>query len=367
MKEVMKRLLVLLLITGAALTATAQSRGIKIAYIDMAYILDKVPSYAETKAQLEQRAAKWKQEMDAKRNEIIRLKESLQAEKALLTKELIEEREEEIAQQEKELSDYQEKKFGPKGELITQKSVLVKPIQDQIFNIAQDIAAVRKLDFVFDKSSDLTILFAAKKHDISELIVKRLSRAAKQEKLNSKQAKQLEAQEKQDELDSDPEVVDRKKALEEKKAARQKVADERNAAAQAKRDAAKLAREQKIKDREAAKAASAAAKTAGKEAGTAGVDGGDDDAPAATDKQAGTTDKPASNTEKPASNAAADREAARQAAVDARNEKIKARQEALEKKRADDQARRDSINKARAEKKAEKAKPAEADPTSGDD
>lgn len=362
----MKRFLVLLLTTVAALTASAQSRGLKIAYIDMAYILDKVPSYAETKAQLEQRAAKWKQEMDAKRNEITRLKESLQAEKALLTKELIEEREEEIAQQEKDLSDYQEKKFGPKGELITQKSVLVKPIQDQIFNIAQDIAAVRKLDFIFDKSSDLTILFAAKKYDISELIVKRLSRAAKQEKLNSKQAKQLEAQEKQDEIDSDPDVADRKKAAEEKKAARQKALEDRQAAAQAKRDAANAAREQKIKDREAAKAAKAAGTTTtttDKPSGTGGVENGDDDAPAGAGAE-----KPAANAGKPASTAAADREAAKQAAVEAREQKIKERQEALARKREKDQARRDSINSARAAKKAQTAQPAtDADPTGGDD
>jgi Skp family chaperone for outer membrane proteins len=48
--KVMKKLLALLLTLGAAITATAQTKGIKIAYIDMEYILDKVPSYAETKA-----------------------------------------------------------------------------------------------------------------------------------------------------------------------------------------------------------------------------------------------------------------------------------------------------------------------------
>jgi hypothetical protein len=54
--------------------------------------------------------------------------------------------EEEIAQQEKDMSEFQEKKFGPKGELITQKAVLVKPIQDQVFTIVQEISATRKLD-----------------------------------------------------------------------------------------------------------------------------------------------------------------------------------------------------------------------------
>jgi hypothetical protein len=58
---------------------------------------------------------------------------------------LIEEREEEIAFQESELLDFQQKKFGPNGELMTQKAVLVKPIQDQVFNAVQDIAELKSL------------------------------------------------------------------------------------------------------------------------------------------------------------------------------------------------------------------------------
>jgi Skp family chaperone for outer membrane proteins len=47
--------------------ANAQSRGIKIGYIDMEYILEKTSSYAEAKNQLEQKAEKWKQEIEAKK------------------------------------------------------------------------------------------------------------------------------------------------------------------------------------------------------------------------------------------------------------------------------------------------------------
>ncbi len=109
----MKKCFLTVLIALVTLTANAQSRGIKIAYLDMNYILNKVPDYADAKNQLEQKASKWRQELEVKRNEISKLKESLQQEKALLTKELIEEREEEIAFQEKDLLDYQEKRFGP--------------------------------------------------------------------------------------------------------------------------------------------------------------------------------------------------------------------------------------------------------------
>ena len=215
---------ILLAITISLLTTynvKSQSRGIKIGYIDMEYILEKVPDYAEAKSQLDQKAEKWKQEIQIKKNDIGKLKEALKSEKVLLTKELIEEREEEITFQENELIAYTQKKFGPNGDLITQKSVLIKPIQDQVFNAVQDIAEAKKYDYVFDKSSDLTMLFAAKKHDISDRVVQVLMRAGKREQLTKKQQKlEEEKQRKQDMIDDNPEMSDRQKLIDQRKADR---------------------------------------------------------------------------------------------------------------------------------------------------
>lgn len=220
-------LLVVLLISTLAFS---QSRGVRIGYIDMNYILDKVPDYAEAKNQLDKKVAKWKQDIEIKKNEINKLKESLQAEKSLLTKELIEEREEEIDFLEKELIDYQEDRFGPKGDLIIQKSTLVKPIQDQIFTAIQDIAEKKRFDFIFDKSSDLTILFAAQRHDISDQVVRALTRAQKREQLSKKQLKAQEAKEALEDMqDENPEMAERQRILDEKKAAREKLMAERKA------------------------------------------------------------------------------------------------------------------------------------------
>src|SRR5574343_735011 len=147
----------------------------------MEYILQNVPDYTKAKNQLEQKAEKWKQDIEAKKVEIAKLKDALKTERALLTKELIEEREEEIKFQENELIEFQQKKFGPNGDLITQKAVLVKPIQDQVFTAVQDIAELKKYDYVFDKSSDLTMLFAAKRHDISDQVIRAITRAERRE------------------------------------------------------------------------------------------------------------------------------------------------------------------------------------------
>jgi Skp family chaperone for outer membrane proteins len=227
--------IILSLIVGS--TINAQTKGNKVGYIDMEYILQNVPDYIEAKAQLEQKAQKWKQEIETKKLEINKLTEALKAEKPLLTAELIEEREEEIRFLEAEKLDYQQKRFGPNGDLIIQKSGLIKPIQDQVFTAVQDIAEAKKYDFIFDKSSHLTILFAAKRFDISDQVIRVLNRTEKREQLTKKQQKELEAKENlENEIDENPVVAEREKALLDKKAAREKlVADKKLAQEEAKK------------------------------------------------------------------------------------------------------------------------------------
>ena len=250
----MKKHLILLILFAFTCSLQAQVvRGLRIGYIDMEYILKNVPDYTEAKNQLEQKAQKWKQEISAKNNEITKLKESLKTERVLLTKELIEEREEEIAFQEKELMDYQEKRFGPNGDLMVQKAVLVKPIQDQVFTAVQDIAEQKRYDFVFDKSSDLTMIFAAKQFDISEIIIRQLARISKRSQLSKSELKEQAKKEYQEDVqDANSDYAIRKKILDDKKAARDSISD-----------AKKAARDKILEDRKAAadaKRAAAAAK-----------------------------------------------------------------------------------------------------------
>ena len=250
--------IILLLVLAFSLLTYSQGRGVKIGYIDMDYILEKVPEYAETKNQLEQKALKWKQEIEIKRNAINKLKESLTTERVLLTKELIEEREEEIAFQEKELLEYQEQKFGATGDLIVQRTMLIKPIQDQVFTAIQDISEQKKYDFIFDKSSDLTILFAAQRFDISDQVIRAIGRAQNREKLSKKQLKEQESEEALEDMeDENPALAERKKVLEEKKLAREKLLEEKKAERERlieeRKKAAEDKRQKLIEEREAKK------------------------------------------------------------------------------------------------------------------
>jgi Skp family chaperone for outer membrane proteins len=222
----------------------------KIGYIDMEYILEKVPEYAEAKNQLEQKANTWKQEIETKKNDIKKLKDALASERVLLTKELINDKEEEINVLEKEMLDYQQKRFGPQGDLMIQKSALVKPIQDQVFNIVQDIAVQRKYDFIFDKSSDLTMLFTAERFDISNFVLKALERAGKKVELTKKQQKVQDAKDLREvETAENPEILEKEKKVQATKDEREKKLQERKDAAAAKKKEADEKRAELVKTR----------------------------------------------------------------------------------------------------------------------
>ncbi|MFA9193681.1 OmpH family outer membrane protein [Flavobacterium sp. FBOR7N2.3] len=235
-----KHFLFLLLAAIAVNSIHSQTRGNRVGYIDMEYILQNVNSYNESNLLLEEKAEKWKQEIEAKKLEINKVKEALTAEKPLLTKTLIEERETEITFLENELLDLQQKRFGPNGLLMSQKALLVKPIQDQVFTAVQDIAEAKKYDFIFDKSSDLTMLFADKRFDISDQVLRVINRTEKREQLSKKElAAEQEKESKEDAIADNPNLAERQKILDERKAARDKILADR-----------KLAQEQKKKDYE---------------------------------------------------------------------------------------------------------------------
>ena len=168
---------------------TIAQRGVKIGYIDTEYILENLTDYSEVSDRLEEKAQTWKDEISQRSREIDQKKESLNSERILLTKDLIEELESEIEFEEQELNEYQQKRFGTRGDLILQKQQLIQPIQDQIFNAIKEIARSKNYDFIFDKSSDIVMLYSNRRHDISDQILRNISRANNRKKLDSRKDK----------------------------------------------------------------------------------------------------------------------------------------------------------------------------------
>ncbi|WP_100613351.1 OmpH family outer membrane protein [Confluentibacter citreus] len=248
-------LFLLTLVLMCSMYSNAQ-RGVRIAYIDTEYILENVPEYQESMVQLDNKAQDWKNEIQTKLLDIEQKRKDLSNEKALLTKELIDEREEDIAFEENEILDYQQKRFGPNGDLMIQKKQLMQPIQDQIFSAVQDLAASRTYDFIFDKSSDAVMLYSAKQFDLSEQVLRSITRTSKRTQAETKA--QLRAAEDEELIpEINEELEAREQALEEKKAERESAIEKRRQeileAREAKQKEIEDKRQQILEEREKAK------------------------------------------------------------------------------------------------------------------
>lgn len=244
MKKRIFSILILLLLSVANISA---QKSIRLGYIDMEYILENVPEYQEAQNQLENRVQEWKKESEAKMRVVNNMKIKLENERALLTKELIDQREDEIQYLENQALEYQQNRFGPNGDYINQKKQLVRPIQDQVFAAVQEIAKNRNLDFVFDRTSDIGMIYADQQFDVSELVLRTIKRTANREQLEGKE--EISEMEKAEDrtIEQEEAVTEREQLVEERKNEREALLEQRKK----ERDSIRAAKQKEFDERRA--------------------------------------------------------------------------------------------------------------------
>ena len=167
----MKKIILILFVTFTACTAAMAQR---FAYVDSDYILKHMPEYASSQKQLASLSESWQKDVDSRFQEIDRLYKAYQADQVLMTPDMRKRRETEIVDKEKQAKDYQRQIFGPDGELSKKSNALIKPIQDRVSKAVQAVAESESLDMIFDKNSEVIMLYANPRYDKSAEVITRL-------------------------------------------------------------------------------------------------------------------------------------------------------------------------------------------------
>lgn len=167
----MKKILLSLAIICLAATASFTQR---LAYVDSEYILKHIPDYSSAQKQLAALSDQWQKQVDTRFQEIDRLYKAYQADQVLMTADMKKRREAEIVEKEKAAKDFQRQIFGPDGDLSKKSNELIKPIQDRVAKAVQAVAESENLDMVFDKNSEVMMLYANPRYDKSAAVITRL-------------------------------------------------------------------------------------------------------------------------------------------------------------------------------------------------
>lgn len=167
----MKRIVFLVLLSSV-LTFRAQAQ--KFGYVDMEYITSKMPEYQKAVTEMDKFSERWAKEIQEKFVEIDRLQRTYMAEEVLLTEELKRKRQNEIKEKELEAREYNDKVFGMDGMMFQKKKDLMKPVMERVQRSLEKVCDQRRLDFLFDKSSGIVLVYTNPKHDYTDYVMEDL-------------------------------------------------------------------------------------------------------------------------------------------------------------------------------------------------
>ncbi|MFN3783926.1 MAG: OmpH family outer membrane protein [Spirosomataceae bacterium] len=165
----MKKILIVLFFLASSATFAQ-----KFGYIDSEYITSKMPSYQNTLEQMNQQSEKWVKEIQEKYNLLEQKQRKYKQEEVLLTDDLRKTRLKELEDLENEIRVQNNEIFGMNGKLFQKKKELMKPILDEIYLACQKVARQRQLMFIFDKASDISIIYSDPRHDYTDFVLEAL-------------------------------------------------------------------------------------------------------------------------------------------------------------------------------------------------
>jgi outer membrane protein len=146
----------------------------KYAYVDTQYILGNIPSYKAAQEQLDKVSQQYQKELETLHAELDKIYKDFQAEVVLLSDDMKRKREDVIITKEKEYKKLQRQYFGPEGDLFQKRQALVKPIQDDVFKVIQEVAEQGSYSIIFDKAGSLSMIYTNSKYDLSDMILQKL-------------------------------------------------------------------------------------------------------------------------------------------------------------------------------------------------
>ncbi len=164
-------ILPLLIIFSSSLIAQ-----LKIGYVDSDSIMDNLPDVQDARQKLDAMIREWQNEIKRMESEYNKKKDDLDKRNLIMTDQTRAEAQKELTELENKISTFRDQKFGADGELFQKQDELMKPVQNKVFNAIQEIAADEDLDFVFDRSGDILLLYAKPDYDITAKVLEKLKK-----------------------------------------------------------------------------------------------------------------------------------------------------------------------------------------------
>ena len=165
----MNKLIIILFLFSVSFADT------KIGYIDSQVIMTQYEDVQQVQVELEKEQKRLEVVYKKSVNSYDSLKQALDMGSIILSKEKINQMENQLLQKQKEIEDFQLKYFGPQGELYKMQERLLQPILQVIDTAIQNVGREKGYDYIFDAVQG-SIVYALDANNLTADILEELKK-----------------------------------------------------------------------------------------------------------------------------------------------------------------------------------------------
>ncbi|HPI36672.1 MAG TPA: OmpH family outer membrane protein [Ignavibacteriaceae bacterium] len=163
-----------LLIFGYNLQA---QNSVKIGYVDSEEILKALPEAIKAQGELDALINQWNDVIDSMAQALQQAYGDYQKQQNTMPENKKMETQQRLVQQQQVMEEYRRQKFAQgTGEIYQKQDQLLKPVKEKIFEAIEATAKEENMQFVFDKSGDIILLYADASFNITYKVLDRLKR-----------------------------------------------------------------------------------------------------------------------------------------------------------------------------------------------
>lgn len=167
----MKRTTTVIALVLVATMAWSQN---KIGHINSETIMQQLPEAQDAQRSLDQLVAGWESELQKMQDDWKKKFDDYDKKKLILTDQARADQEKQLRDLDQGIVEFRNRKFGQNGELFQKQNEVMKPVQNKLFQVLQELATEEEYDYIIDKSGEILLLYANEKNDLTAKVLQRM-------------------------------------------------------------------------------------------------------------------------------------------------------------------------------------------------
>ncbi len=156
---------------------TGYAQTIKIGYVDSQKIFEGLPEAKSAQEQLDAKLKSWQDSLDAMVGKFQEEYKAYEAQQSMMAESAKEKKQKELLALQNDIQEYRNRVFGQTGEAAKMREKYLKPLQQKVLKAIEEVAKDEKINFMFDKIEEATImLYADTKFDYTFKVLDKLKR-----------------------------------------------------------------------------------------------------------------------------------------------------------------------------------------------